>query len=169
MLQLPILSTRKRRKSNKNMDIERFFSSFLSLSLSLSTLFHHFHPTSKEQHSRLFYITHNSATNTSLNKRRSAVHVKKEFLSLCCQSPIAHTQSIFRDLPSRQCCFWKNVSAIKWASERTKRRRREKDKKTTFFLCRCKQMAVIMKNEWTWIYTRSARYIILRTDGRYVQ
>jgi hypothetical protein len=148
------------------MDIERFFSSFLSL-------YRHFFITfirpARSSTLGFFYITYNSATNTSLNKRRSAVHVKKEFLSLCCQSPIAHTQSIFRDLPSRQCCFWKNVSAIKWASERTKRRRREKDKKTTFFLCRCKQMAVIMKNEWTWIYTRSTRYIILRTDGRYVQ
>jgi hypothetical protein len=30
-------------------------------------------------------------------------------------------------------------------------------------------MVVIMKNEWTWIYTRSTRYIIRRTDGRYVQ
>ncbi len=67
---------------------------FVRFSLSLSTLFHHLHPTSKEQHSRLFYITHHPATNTSLNKRRSAVHVKKEFLSLCCQSPTTRTVDI---------------------------------------------------------------------------
>ncbi len=45
---------------------------FVRFSLSLSTLFH---PSNTLG---FFYITYYSANNTSLNKRRSAMHIKKE-------------------------------------------------------------------------------------------
>ncbi len=69
-----------------------FFCSFLSL--SIDTFFITFIRPARSSTLGFFYITHYSATNTSLNKRRSAMHVKKEFLSLCCQSPTTHTVDI---------------------------------------------------------------------------
>jgi hypothetical protein len=117
------------------MDIERFF---LFVSLSLSTLFHHFHPTSKKQHSRLFYIIHHPATNTSLNKRRSAVHAKKEFLSLCCQSLTTHTHTHTNSRYSGICLLGNVVSGKTYRQlneqaseekdeERKTKRERQKD------------------------------------------
>jgi hypothetical protein len=74
------------------MDIERFFfCSFLFLSIdTFSSL------SSDQQGAALSAFLHyiHPATNTSLNKRRSAVHVKKEFLSSCCQSSTTHTVDI---------------------------------------------------------------------------
>lgn len=124
--------------------LEDFFVCF-SLSVAIDIFFH---PISKEQHSRLFYITYYSATDTSLNKRRKTVYVEKEIFSLYRQSPSTHTHtqsSIFRDLPFRQCCFWtkkmyRQLSESAWANKKTKT--------TTFSRCRCEQMVVIMKNEW---------------------
>ena len=86
----------------------KFF--FVRFSLSLSTLFHHFHPTSKEQHSRLFYITHHPATNTSLNKRRSEMHIKKKRNSLFirCQSSITYIYSRYSGI-----CLLGNIDSGK--------------------------------------------------------
>jgi hypothetical protein len=55
------------------MDIERFFCSFLSF------FYRHFfiRPTNSNTLG-FFYITYYSTNNTSLNKRRSAMHIKKE-------------------------------------------------------------------------------------------
>jgi hypothetical protein len=100
ILQLPILSTHESdAESNKNMDIERFSFLFASLAFSIDTS----STLSSDQQaaamaaaaalSAFFYIAHHPATNTSLNKRRSVVHVKKEFFSFCCQSPTTHTHT----------------------------------------------------------------------------
>ena len=144
-----------------------YWKIFLFVSLSLSTLFSSL--SSDQQGAALSAFLHYTPSSYQHQfKQKKKCSACKERNSLFMLSIVSntHTQSIFRDLPSRQCCFWKNVSAIKWASEQ--KRRREKDKRTIFWR-RCEQMVVIMKNEWTWIYTRSTRYIILRTDGRYVQ
>jgi hypothetical protein len=101
---------------------------FVSLSLSLSTLFHHFHPTSTLG---FFYITHHPATNTSLNKRRSAVHVKKEFLFML--SIAYNTHSRYSGI-----CLLGNVvsgKTYRQLSEQASEQKEEeskKDRMTTF-------------------------------------
>lgn len=62
---------------------------------------------------------------TSLNKRRSALCIYERenfssyvtYINIYIVNHLSHTWTIFRDLPSRQCWFWKNVSTISRANK----------------------------------------------------
>ena len=151
--------------------LEDFFVRF-SHSLSRNTFFLHIYAISKEQHSRLFlhYTPSNYQHQFKQKKKCNACKERNSLFMLSIAHNTRthiHTQSIFRDLPSRQCCFWK---AYRQLNELVNKKEEEREwQSKSIFWRRCEQMVVIMKNEWRCIYPRSNRYIILRTDGRYVQ
>lgn len=150
------------------MDIGRFF--FVRFSFCPATLFLHIYAISKEQHSRLFlhYTPSNDQHQFKQKKKCSAC---KERNSLFMLSIAHNTHSRYSGI-----CLLGNVVSEKayrqlneLANKKKKKKKRMTEKRVFFLTQVWADGGDHEKWMNVYIYPRSNRYIILRTDGRYVQ
>jgi hypothetical protein len=119
---------KKATTSNKNMDIERFFCSFLSLSLSIDT----FSSLSSDQHSRLF-LHYTPSSYQHQFKQKKKCSACKERISLFMLSIAYNTHSRYSGI-----CLLGNVvsgKTYRQLSEQASEQKEEeskKDRMTTF-------------------------------------